>query len=228
MNALYFLLGIVVIALVTALLIGWLVPLIIGIVKLRRRTGGIALTIIGVIWALGASGFAVVGYRQFGAALRVADFDPSTYHGQTGTVTLPYQGESSLIVTNNDLRTRLRLHVRGGVAQAPVGRYQLQSYFMSMKDKAGATWTANHFSSASQALVVTAASPVHLNFGPPFTARVDVSEGPAERTMLQLGITGRGGESCIITSDKRPVAPPHFEILDHTGQVVWHGSFEYG
>ena len=52
MYALYFLLGILVIALVTALLIGWLVPLIIGIVKLCRRTGGIALTIIGVMWAL--------------------------------------------------------------------------------------------------------------------------------------------------------------------------------
>jgi len=231
MYALYFLLGILVIALATALLIGWLVPLIIGIVKLRRRTGGIALTIIGVMWALGASGLAAVGYvayRQLGAALRVADFDPATYHGQTGTVTLPYQGESSLIVRAKPAGAKLGLRVRDGVAQAPVGRYELQTYSMSMKDKAGVAWTASHFPSTSQELEVTTASPVRLNLGPPFTARVDVSAGPGGKTMLQLGISGRAGGAYTIMSGQGRAAPPRFEVLDGSGQVVWQGSFEYG
>jgi hypothetical protein len=231
MGALYFLLGIVVIALVTAVLIGWLVPLIIGIVKLFRRTGGIALTIIGIMWALGAMGLAVMGYvaiSHLREALRVEDFDPAAFKGQTGSVTLPHQGESSLIVTDRKANKRLRLHVREGVAQAPVGDYKVDSYEISMKDKAGVTWTASHYSSPSQGLEISAASAAHLNLGPPFTARVEVNESPGGGTMLQFSLTGPGGESYVMMSGRGRPALPRFEVLDPSGQVVWQGRFEYG
>jgi hypothetical protein len=237
------------------LLGAWVVPLIIGVVKLRRRTGGVALTIIGAIWALGAVGLAAaghVGVSRFSAALRVENFNPArlsrqpmrvnrfdapprvedfnsdTFKGQTGTVTLPYRGESSLIVTDTDAHKRLRLHVRDGVAQAPVGDYKVSSYDISMKGKGGVTWTASHYASSSQALEVSAPSPAHLNLGPPFTAQVEVNESSGEGTMLQLSITGRAGESYVIISRQWRAKPPRFQVLDRLGQVVWQGQFEYG
>lgn len=233
---------------------GWVVPLAIGIVKLRRRSGGVALPTIGVVWALGAIGLAAVGYVGFtpfsaapergdssgrspvgyvgitrsGAALRAEDFDPATFKGQTGTVTLPYQCESSLIVTDTNTHKRLRLHVRDGVAQAPVGDYKVSSYDMSMKGKGGVTWTASHYASSPQALEISAASPAHLNLGPPFTAQVEVNESPGEGTMLQLSVTGRAGESYAIVSRQWRAKPPRFQVLDRLGQVVSQGQFEYG
>ena len=134
-------LGWLFIGVVAVLLTGWVVPVIVGIIRLRRRTGGPALLIIGGVWFLGAAGvvgLGVVWYRTFSAGFAIKDFDPAGHAGQTGTVALPHKGESSLVVGDEAQRTRLRLRVRDGAAVAPAGRFQVFSYTATAKAGDGA------------------------------------------------------------------------------------------
>jgi hypothetical protein len=220
--------GFLVLGALALALIGWVAPLVIGIIKLRRRSGGIALTIIGGIWAVGALGLAALGvfaYRQFSAAMRVEAFNPASYHGAMGTITLPYKGESSLVGIMQGSPTRMRLVVREGVAQAPVGAYSALSYEAAARDANGRRWTArcDVGMTRESALIVGTAAPVELDVGPPFTAAVTVAERSG-KVDLGFNTSGRGGYSYTIMSSE----PPRFEVVDGSGKVLWQGRFEYG
>jgi hypothetical protein len=213
-------------------LLGWLIPLIIGIVHMRRRTGGLALIIVGAIWGFGAiavGGLGALAYREFSRATRFEYFDPSAYHGAMGAIVVPNPGE--LIVRDKKLDRRLCLQINRGIARAPVGRYDVVSWTEAVAPYAPAgseDWTAScEFDAGpSSELVVTAEGTQRLEVGPPFTVSVDVAPQAGGRVTLILKVMGLGGHSYSIVSRRRP--PPRFEVLDGSRKVVWHGNFEYG
>jgi len=230
----YFAVGLLALAVGAVVFLGWLVLLVIGIVRWRRRaTAGIALTIIGAIWGFGAiavGGLGALAYRQFSRAIRVENFDPAGYKGEMGTIVLPYKGESSLVLMSQVGAKSIRVRAKDGVAQAPAGKYYLSSYEAVAKDQQRARWTASCFpgrqAMGSRSLSLGAASPQQLDLGPPFTASVVVRNATGAKPILDLSITGRGGNSyTIFRGDGRP---PSFQVVSRDAQVLWQGRFEYG
>jgi len=225
------LVGVAILAVVAVALLGWLVPLVVGLVQLRRRTGGVVLAVIGAIWgfaAIGVAGLGAVAYRQMSRSVRVEDFDPASYHGATGTVLVTYAGQSELIVRDKKLDKRLRLHARDGIAQAPVGKFEVESWEALATDSQGITWTASCYPGGGRAaeMAVAAGGAPRFEVGPPFTASVDVRPQASGRVAFELKVAGLGGYSYPIHSSR--ARPPGFQALDRSRRVVWHGDFEYG
>jgi hypothetical protein len=209
--------------------LGWIAPLVVGIVKLRRRRGGIVLTIIGAVWGLGALGMVGLGafsYYQVSKFRHIEEFDPAAYHGEMGTIVVSHKGQGSLLLRERKADKQIRVAIDNGVAQAPAGEYEVVTYDAVAKDERGVKWTASCYYSKREPLSVAASSSQQLDAGPPFTAAVAVKERAKGKVSIDLGIAGRGGRQYSIM--RQDGTAPGFEVLDKSGKVLWQGSFEYG
>ncbi len=222
------------VATVGTIALGWIVLLVIGIIRIKRRSrAGVVLTIIGGIWgllALSLLGFGIYGYQRAMRVSRVEDFDLEQYEGEMGSIILPYKGESSLEVQNKESQKRMRLSTTNGVVLAPTGRYDLCSYEVIDEDENGAKWMAQGslYSLKSREISVEADSTQDLEIGPAFTAKVTVKKKRQDEAVLDFKLIGRGGGNYTITRmDKRRKAPG-FQVVDKSGDILWQGKFEYG
>jgi hypothetical protein len=227
--------GIVLIVIAAVVGLGWVIPLVAGIVRLKRGTGGVALTVVGGIWCLFAVSiglFAYVVSRQVSTARNVEAFNPAAYQGPTGKIVVPHQGDCSLEVYATDgasARKRLQLSGKDGVLVAPVGTYVLGSCDLTARDAANREWSASCYpGSSSGRISVTANAPVNLDVGPPFTASVKVHSQGKSQVGMDYQLTGRGGHSYTIEKNSGADDPPGFQVLDSSGKEVWHGTFAYG
>ena len=223
------LIGLAVLAVAAILLLGWSVPLGIGIVYLRRGTGGRGLTVFGALWGLAAIGLVALAIRAYQSA-RIEDFDPSAYHGQTGTIITAYKSDCSLIVSNTATGKRMRLRGADGAAVAPVGTYRIESYQAVAKDDQGDEWTASSYTAPAlnQDFALAADGTHELDLGPPLTAQVMVNDDDDNgKSSFDLKIVGRGGDYALRAGGSRS-HPLSFQILDQQGHELWQGNFEYG
>ena len=227
------LVGLAVLVFVFCLAIGWVVPLVVGIIWLRRKAGGgVAMTVIGGVWgvlALSGIGIGVSAYRQVGQYTKVEDFDPLQYQGPKGNIVVPHKGESSLEVTG-DGGKRMRLPTKDGVFVVPAGTYSPTSYKAVDKDSSGQEWEASSYLSLPKPgkISVKDGSRQDLDVGPPFVASVSVSAKGQEQATLDLKLTGRDGNQYTISRKGRLREAPGFEVRDKSGEVVWQGKFAYG
>lgn len=233
----YVALGIVVVVLAAFLLLGWLLPLVLGIVRIRRKgAGGVVLTVIGGVWGLvvlGVVGLAVYEVHEYSRVSdsgKVVDFDPAQYQGQTGSIVLSHKGESTLEIGGRDGGGRMRLSTSNGVLSAPVGTYNLFSYEAVGKDESGATWVASGSLSSRgrEPISVKANSTQTLELGPPFKASVTVKSTGRGSATLDMSLKGCDGNQYTISKKGGRGEPPSFQVLSKTGEVLWQGRFEYG
>jgi hypothetical protein len=224
--------GLVSVAIAGSVLLGWIVLLVMGISRLRKgASAGLVMTVIGGFWAavaVAAVGLGVVGYRYASSALVPTDFDPAGYHGKVGAIILPSQTPASLVLAEEKSTRRLRVEVSSGRAKAPVGSYKVESYSASMTDASGNEWSAEWTGGRDRSQTIAVGpAPVHLDVGPPFVATVK-AETRRERADFDLQVTGSGNRSYTLMNADARAGPPRFEVLDGSGNVVWHGNFEYG
>lgn len=228
--------GILALVLAGLIGLGWLVPLVLGIVRLRRRSGGVVLTVLGGTWALGVGLVGALGwltYRTFlefgpGAAspLKVEQFEPAKYQGETGTIVLGYKGESSLEAYQRDGTKALRLSTNDGIVKAPVGNYHVMGYQALAKEQSGAEWVAR--CSPGARVSVKAGSSTELKLGPPLTASITVKTRGKDQVSMDLKLAGVDGGQYTISKKGGRDEPPSFVALNKAGQVVWKGRFSYG
>ena len=231
------------------LALGWLVPLVIGIARLRRKSaggGGLALTIVGGVWGaaavvLGGCGGLMAFVLAVGGGWVAAEpFDPSQYDGPMGSIAVPYEGAAALEVWSSPSGKRLGLSTTDGRFQVPVGEYTPYSFTAKRTDADGMPWSAHTFLTTARPtpgrptpgrpaqVSVQADRAVPLELGPPLTASIVVRRQRANRVNLDLKIVDSQGRRYTITRAGRQHMPPGFEVLSPSGEVVWQGCFEYG
>ncbi|MBM4045817.1 MAG: hypothetical protein FJ279_11935 [Planctomycetes bacterium] len=225
--------GVVILLLLLPSLFGWIVPLVFGIRRIRRKTGGVVLTVVGGVWGLlalclvGLIGWLIwVGLR----AMRVEDFDPRKYEGRMGRIALSHKAESELMLMGEKRGKRIRFKTADGAVLVPEGKYRPFEYATFSQDEAGAKWKASCylFRGMADSLSVSAESVSELAVGPPFTARVTVGKESAEEVALDLKVTGQGGDGYTIRRADGKDEPPGFEVVGPDGKVVLRDRFKFG
>jgi len=223
-------------ALLAILGAGWLVPFVVGIVRLKQGTGGVVLTVLGAIWGVGVgliALLALLSYRQFeqlseGTMVKPEQFEAARYRGEMGTIELSYKGESRLEVRQRQTANALRLSTADGVVKAPVGEYQVTSYEAVAKDEKGAEWVARCL--PNQRVTVKAGSAAPLSLGPPLKAEIRLRSAGKDMVSMDLRLTATAGGAAQYTIEQHGgrSEPPSFVALDKAGKVVWQGRFAYG
>ncbi|MBI5818415.1 MAG: hypothetical protein HZA88_05465 [Verrucomicrobia bacterium] len=216
-------------------LFGWIIPLVFGIKHIRKKTGGVVLTVVGSVWGAFAivfgglfTFFLVMGLRT----MQVEDFDPAKFQGKTGRILLSHKAESELVVMSmGGIGTkRLRFKTLDGVITAPEGKYFPFEYTAFARDPAGKKWKASCtlLGGSVDDVSVSAESPRELAVGPPFTAKVTVTKEPGGEVGIDLKLTGQGGGRYTIQQMDSNDTPPGFEIIGPDGKVVLKDKFHFG
>ncbi|MBI5687100.1 MAG: hypothetical protein HZC54_18675 [Verrucomicrobia bacterium] len=216
-------------------LLGWIIPLAFGIGRIRKKTGGVVLTVVGGVWGLLALCFGglvawsiTMGFR----AMQVEDFDPAKFQGKTGKITLAHKAESELVLMSfGGMDTkRMRFKTLDGVFSVPEGKYFPFEFAAFARDPAGAKWkaTCQLFGGAKDELSVSAESSQELAAGPPFTAKVKVSKQSGNEVAFDLKITGQGGHNYAFQRTDAADTPPGFEVVGPDGKVVLKDKFHFG
>lgn len=235
MNVLGVLLAMVAPFIAIAVLGGWTVPLIMGIMRRRRDGRGSGLIALGSAWGVCAiAGVIYLASLVIGMRDRFTpkSFDAATYQGETGQVVLPWRGPCELTAVGESGGGMLTVKSDTGTLTVPAGRLQVMSWTLKASDARGREWSVTGCPSyerqmSGSTLNVSAAQPVELSVGPPLTARVIVDSSPgASELSLDFELTDRGGGSYTLSGPGG--APPGFEVVDAAGKVVWSGDFEYG
>jgi len=216
--------------------VGWIVPLVIGIKRVKTRQGGVGLVVLGGVWGFfGVLGslvgcLAFFGFRSMERASECTDFDPSSYEGATGTIVALGEGELTLRVRSSRTGEQYVLRGTNGVLVAPAERLAVARYRLSSAGSDGITWQASaySFNSDSRTITVPEKGRVELKIGPPLCTKVETRPFSDGRRSFDLSITGRGGNRFTVRAHGKKSILPGFEVLSDTGEVVWSGKFAYG
>jgi len=229
--------AIAILGFVLCLAAGWVVLLVIGIIRLRKRApAGVALTVIGGVWgALSLSvvaigvGVSVYAHRQAARFGGMEDFDPVQYQGRKGSIVVPHKGESSLRLQEEGGKL-IRLHTKDGVLVAPAGTYRLVSFEAVGKDENNQEWEARcYFPPRTPGKVsVTDGSSQDVKVGPPFRASVSVTPKGQDQATFDLKLTGSDGNQYTIARKGGRSEPPSFQVISKSGEILWQGRLEYG
>jgi hypothetical protein len=207
-------------------LLGWIIPLTIGIAHLRRShsAAGVVLTVIGGLWGVPALAGLIMGsifYLNFSKTREVHTFDAT--HSPHATITIPWQGQGTLEYTYGG--KRYVATSENGQFAVPAGRIILSSFTACSPDKQG--WSGRStLLDKSSTLTLTAGQQQALVAGPPYAAQVKVTRS-ADKATLVMDLKDAGGHSASV-SDPGRKTPPGFEVRDPAGKVVWQGKFAYG
>ena len=228
---------------VACLVLGWIPPLVVGIVRLRRRsasdTVGVVLTAVGSVWGVGGLMLGLCGgmfwilFNFVGAFDQVEQFDPSQYEGPMGTIVVSYEGQASLqVLSTAEDEKILELSADDGRFQAPVGDYRLWMFTAIRTGEGDSMWYVSAFleSGDSDNVSVQADSETPIDLGPPFAASIAVTEDKvAGKVNLELQYADSDGHQYTMSRfDWDEATSPGFEVRSSTGELVLKGQFEYG
>ena len=210
--------------------LGWLIPLVIGIVK-RKKTSGIILLILSACWfvivCIAAAGIVFYALSQ-SKQYEIVKFDPDTYIGPVGTIKVNYPVKTILYVTDKKNSKRLSFHSDSNQLTAPCGSFELFKYSGSIDTDDGANWSLETYLYGKKCYVdVQSNSVVDLVFGPPLEASVSHRIQKPTITLNFLLEDSAGNKYSINRVNKR-LPPPKFNVIDSAGAIAWSGSFAYG
>ena len=214
--------------------LGWLVPLIMGIVRLRRKSGGVVLTIVGGVWGVMALGMAgLSAYAYFGVYQKISPtrnavaFDAAKYNSPTGKIILPFKGKATLVVSTLDRKKKLRLSGSNGELVAPVGFLKIESLKVTAKDSKNVQWTIDfpYWSGRQREVYVQADGKTPLDLT--LTACISAEHAAPDVASFRLCALDCSGESYSIQAPRHESAPG-FEVLSRAGEVLWKGKFQAG
>lgn len=217
-----------------ALLLGWVIALVMGIISVRRgqRALGVLLIIVSALWGLLVvlgGGMALYTYSQAPSSAPTTTFDPTTYKGPMGSLTTTWQGTATLAVRSLKERKSLKVVSTTGSFRLPADTYSVQSWSQSLPAKTGQNWALEcRYPSKLNNVALAANAQVPLNLGPPLTAKIKANPASGGLVSLELGLADAAGNTYTVMATGKGAKPPAFEASNAAGQVVWRGSFEYG
>jgi len=118
-------------------------------------------------------------------------------------------------------QTPYMLKSGNGVFKAPVGKYRLLGYDSPVTGRREPIVSGRYRN--PPVIAVTDGSTYRLKAGPPLVASIAVSQTGRNYVTMDLRLTGRGGEQCMISTKE-----PRFQVLSKAGRVLQEGKFKYG
>lgn len=219
--------------LIFAFLLGWIVPLIMGIVRLRSRRRGIVLLVVGSVWALSAAAVIVLGVCAIFSvicdhATETQVFNASSWTGQTGRIELPWDTDARLSLRPVAGKgAPLMLAATNRFLVVPCGEYHVTWIQVSRKDQSGALWMLyGSIPPKSCSLHVEPDATVRLTCASGLRAWIDLHEARGNASMDVQVKDDSGNRFSLYSSGDR--SKPRFEVVDSAGDVLWTGSFEFG
>ncbi len=219
--------------------VGWIVPLVLGIVGRRRGWASAGVwRMLAALWgaaaallALAVGGFALLATRMAGshALSAKADrtFDPAAHDGARAAFRTAATGALECVV-RDAAGTLWRCAASNGVMAVPAGALDLRDCRVTAADAQGRQWTAVCRSPSESAVTVAADSVQALPLGPPFQTAVNVDWSPVSPRIQLAPVVADGAGNTYKISCEPAGEAPSFQALDASNRVVWSNQFEYG
>ena len=229
-------LGLLIWGLIALLALGWIAPLITGIVRLRRGKGGKVLIGIGAAWFLvlvGMVGFAARTYFVYQQRYSVAEFNPAKFKGETGTVELPYPGAGTLrfeqALQGADAEKRWSVTASNGVVVVPAGKLTVSYLNVSLAGDKGETlgWLSGSIAPENVTFTLEPNGRHKIPGGFPLTASV-AAEKRGDQLSLDFKMVDTAGNKVAWNAAGADRKPPAFEAVSPDGKSFWRDDFEYG
>ena len=190
---------------------------------LKGRAWALSGLLMGLVPLLLFAGFIIYSIVMAVSASRpysAKPFNPSQYNGATGSIVLPYKGESALTLIGKG--ESIRLSTTDGTLKAPTGDYQVRLYEASGQDEKNVKWTASTHLPKTK-ISVKSGSSEELEIGPPFIASVDVKNKTNNYVSMTFNLKDNAGNSFTIYNSE-----PSFQVLSQSGNILWQGKFQFG
>ena len=210
--------------------LGWILPLVIGLVRRRKGKSSAALIVLGGVWGgisvlgLGLLSIAVILYMNTVGRWDVTDFDPSSYEGNTAVVMVPAQGKAEMTAAMGDGSTSYRFSSERGEFVVPAEKLDVYSFSLSRQDAEGKQWQLSWWFNDDYQLDPSAAGPVSIDKGPPLTVRVKRRELPDGAQKIEMETLDSRGMKVSLDAPHNPV----IQIIDESGAVIWSHKMEHG
>jgi uncharacterized membrane protein len=229
----FMLIGLFVFVLFIGFSFGWLIPLVIGLVKYSRKTGGKGWLIGSGIWAVcalvvfGLFIFSVVSaQRQFASE----PFNLDSYKGERATLVLPYSGSGTLSLRQTDINKSWQVTFSDtNSVVVPAGQLRIGYLSYEMKDKEGEISGGMNCSFASKEdLVAKAGETLILQGGAPLTAAIKAKRADGDKIKIDYSLTDVAGNRISYWHMNSKDKNPKFEAIGPDGSCFWSGQLEYG
>ena len=221
------------------ILLGWLFPLISGIVRIRKRIGGKKRLIWGGVWGVLVLLFILYSSilaKSIQKQYQVEAFNPAAYQeGNLGKIALPFKGVSSLTLRDQKSGKQISLIASNGIFQAPPGEYWLSSWSgtITASDTKKSKWTGSslfYLPAGNRLISVTAGSTLELNdaafncFNNTPELKITTKPDPKKKgnTGIELKIV-TGDVNLNYQKDGKPLEAA-IEIKTEDGKVVHKGT----
>ncbi|MDD5706691.1 MAG: hypothetical protein PHR35_12275 [Kiritimatiellae bacterium] len=231
-------LSFLVLPLLALMLLGWLLPLAFGIVRRRRGRGGVVLLWIGSVWgalSVATLAFVVISIMRISRVGRMETetFAADRYDGPTGNISIPYDGDVSLLVqmSQKDGNPRqLMLRATNQMLLAPAGEMSVVWMQVAMPDTNGhPRWTAwITLEAPYDRINLPPDGHIALTGGPPLTAAIAAKRQSDGKLSLDLKILDSAGHRVTIYDTANARTRTTFEAVSPTGEIFWRGLFEHG
>jgi hypothetical protein len=233
MGATFFIIWIIILAVMVTLCFGWLIPLIIGIVKWRRKTGGKWWLVSSGIWGgLAAAwiGFCVFSAISINRSYASETFNAEKYTGERATLVLPYTGSGTLSIrqVNTGKSLRVAFSETNSVV-VPAGTLTVWHLSYEEKDATGVVTGGMNCSLESKENIVAQANDViTLRGGVPLTASITAKKKAEDKIQIDYVLTDVAGNRISMWGGSSEKGSPKFEAVGPDGACFWSSALEYG
>jgi hypothetical protein len=227
MNVLCALIGLLILLVIG---LGWIIPLVIGIVK-RKTALGIVLIVLSCTWVL------FIGLMSFGLfvisrietrGMETVKFNPDTYDGPVGTIKVSFPAKTTLYLIEEKNEKRYQVDSDSNELITPCGRFKLYMYAGSIPADDGTRWSVNTYLYNKKCYAqIEPGSVVELVFGPPLEASVSPGK-QGTNVRFNFNLRDSAGNKYTLARIGSKLPPPKFNVVDAAGTVVWSDAFEFG
>ena len=229
----FFIIAIIAAAVMVSVCFGWLIPLIVGIVKWRRKTGGKGWLIASGIWCSVAAawiGFCVYSAMTVSRRYATEEFKVENYVGERATLVLPYSGTGTLSIRQVKTGKSLRVNFSNtNSVVVPAGSLAVWHLSYQDKDAAGVVKGGMNCSFESKEDIVTQANAVvTLKGGVPLTASITAKKKADDKLQLDYVLTDVAGNRISMSGGSSEDRNPKFQAIGLDGKSFWSGQLEYG
>jgi len=233
MGLFVFLIGLVVFVFLVGLSFGWLIPLVIGLVKVSRKTGGKVWLMVACVWA--CSAFFIVGLGIY-AAVRTHSqyateaFNEKTYSGDKAALILPFSGCGSLSFQNVEQKKAFQVSfTKTNRVVVPAGLLKVRYLSYDFNNAMGEMTGGMSCSLASQEnLVVKAGDELTLQGGAPIIAAITAKRADDDTIKINYSLTDVAGNRITYWNLNSKNKGPKFEAIGPDGSCFWSEHLEYG